>query len=243
MQTTKLVWRGLLLPEGSTILAMLDRKSRADAGVYRVTAGSDPVEIVKPSVSPTSDQTWSEELFTDLDGTILAVQECAPGICRSRFYDVAKGFALVGSDEGGFCQLVGLTTTQYIAFADTACDSGRPAGILTGPIGAGSPTKIGSGDSAVLYKDGGTPRVAIGGETPNGYVLNILSLDGKTTTPVHAGVTGTLLAQPEASGSNYSLLPGWIAIAPGGQLGPDGLGATLINPATGVFVDARSVIP
>jgi hypothetical protein len=41
------------------------------------------------------------------------------------------------------------------------------------------------------------------------------------------------LAQPEASGSNYSLPAGWIAVAAGDQLTPDGLGATLINVTTG----------
>jgi hypothetical protein len=238
-----IVWRGVLMPDGAALLALLTRDTREDAGIVRLGADGQPVQVVKPALPPSFGRTWSEELFLSPRADVLAVQECAPDACRSRFYDIAGGFASMGIAEGDACQLIGVTSTQFAAFGSAACLSGRPADVLVGTIGKGTPAVVGNGDSTRLFGEGQAVRLAIGAETPNGYRLQSVSLDGRgaVTVPVPAGFS--LVAQPEANGSSYALPDGWIAAAPGGQMTPDGLGASFLNPATGASFDSRSVAP
>ena len=238
-----IVWRGALLPDGSAILALLTRDKREEGGIVHVGSDGVPVQVVKRTVPPTFGQTWSEELFISAASDVLAVQDCAPGSCRSRFYDMTRAYALIGSSEGDFCQLIGVTSNRFAAFGADACDSGRPADVLVGPLGKGAPTVVGNGDTATFFRDGETTRLAIGGETPTGYLLKAVSLDGIDTVTIPAPAGMSLVAQAEANGSNYSLPDGWIALAPGGQLTPDGLGASIVNPSTGVAIDSGSVAP
>jgi hypothetical protein len=242
-QTARLVWRGILMPDGSVILTLLDRATRRDGGVVRLVPRAAPVEIVKPALEPGFGKAWSSELFADARGKVLARQECAPGACRTRFYSVERGFALIASREGKFCELVGLTDTQFVALGQEACESQRPRDVVVGSISTGSTKKVGRGDTAALYVAAGTPHLAIGGTTATGYAVNAISLDGAASVAVPVIDGATLVAQPEANASNYSLPDGWIAFAPDGRVGPDGLGATFVNPESGATVDSRLVIP
>ncbi len=217
--TTKdIAWRGVLL-NGNAVLTMLSRTDRSDLGLFELDLASGTLTpVAKAPGAPAFGTTWSTELYPSLDGATLAAQDCAPGTCRTRYYDT-RSFALIGSDEGAYCRLIGVAGASYVAYGQAACDGEQLADVVIGTIGkAAAPQPIGTADVAVLFNDGTAPEVATSVESGGSSSLSVFSMDGAEV--VAAEPTADLQLIDTSPGSSIGIEgpPGWVVLGPMGRL-------------------------
>ncbi|HYN69119.1 MAG TPA: hypothetical protein VEX41_02790 [Candidatus Eisenbacteria bacterium] len=133
-QTESVVRSAILDPKGGTLLLhLLDRTTRADRGIWKLSGAAgpdaDPV-LVAPSLGAT-DATggtaaaiaaigivWSTELRLDARGSKLAVQSCGDGGCLIRVVELRNGSAeplVVGGPAQG--DLLGFAGDELVTWS------------------------------------------------------------------------------------------------------------------------------
>ena len=196
--TVAVIRRAIADPfDGSVLLHLLDRATRADLGVWRLAAGATrPERILEPLPASLHFGTvWATDLVLDATGRRLAVQSCLDRECLARIVDLARPVAppivLRGRGQG---PMLGFTGDRLVTWA--ACD-GLPCSVLSWNVSASGPTTL-------------VADVSAAGLTGDGRLLVAVLADG---TGEHASVVD--LATRSVRPFN-GLLPGERPVARGG---------------------------
>jgi hypothetical protein len=219
--------RATITPDGGTLVEFrVDRRSRADLGVWRRPLARPGPEVrLLPPIDPDIrfGPTWLTEFSWSHDGGLLAVQSCGEVACRVRWVDLATGVIGIVADPS-VGDMVGLT--HRLLAAHGAC-RGLPCPIRSVDLGTGSTrTLVPSAGQAIVVGDGGTARVVYELDTDGG-TLGSIGIDGGDTRrlPVERAPQ-RLIAGPAWAGGAAELPPGWVAFGPDGRLplsGPVGV--------------------
>ena len=160
--TTSVVRRAIVNPfDGSLLLHLVDRATRADLGVWRVAAGATQPERILEAL-PASLQfgtVWATDLVLDSAGRELAVQSCQDRECLTRILDLARPgeppVVIRGSDQG---PLIGFAGDRLVSWA--ACD-GLPCSLLAWDASAAGPIQLVADASAAGLTADGRLLVAV----------------------------------------------------------------------------------
>lgn len=164
--TASVIRRAIANPfDGSVLLHLVDRATRADLGIWQLAAGATQPERLLEAL-PASLQfgpVWATDLVLDGTGRRLAVQSCQDRECLTRIMDLARPTAapivLRGSGQG---PMLGFAGDRLVTWA--ACD-GLPCGLLAWDVAGSRPTTIVTGASAA-------------GLTGDGRLLVVVIADG-----------------------------------------------------------------
>jgi len=204
--------RAVADPAGSGVLVhLLDRNTRADLGIWRVTADGQPMTRVLAPLDADAQaragigRVWTTALRASADGMRLAVQSCDPNACLTRVLDLQTGGLSILSGEQG--DIVGFAGERIITMA--ACH-GLPCGVLSWATDGSRPAAL-------------EPAALAAAVSPDGRVVVVVA-DGSGRT--HARVSDA------AGGNRRSLGPlaAEALIASGGsatsgiEAGPDAVG-------------------
>jgi len=219
--------RATIAPDGGTLVEFrVDRRSRADLGVWRRRLAGPGREVrLLPPIDPDSrfGPTWLTELSWSDDGSILAVQSCGEVACRVRWVDVASGATGIVADPS-LGDMVGLTRRLLVAHG--AC-RGLPCPIRSVDLQSGSTkTLVAAAGQATAIRDGDTTRVVYEFDA-DGEAVGSIGVDGGDARrlPID-GARGRLIAGSARAGGAAELPPGWVALGPDGRLplsGPVGV--------------------
>jgi hypothetical protein len=195
----------------------VDRRTRADLGVWRRSLdGSPAVRLVPPlGPDPRFGRTFSTELTWNLDGTRLVVQSCGEVACRTRLIDPAGG-ATTLVDEPDLGEVIGVAGDRLIAYA--AC-RGLPCPVIAVDLaGRDRTTLADEAGVAVLLTGPAGPQVVheVGaGPSP---VVRAVELHGRELRRFRPGDdAGRLVPGAARARAGLALPPGWIAFAPDGR--------------------------
>jgi hypothetical protein len=219
--------RATITPDGGTLIEFrVDRRSRADLGVWRRRLASPGPEVrLLPPIDPDIrfGPTWLTELSWSDDRSLLAVQSCGEVACRIRLVDVASGTTgTVANPSLG--DMVGLTRRVLVAHG--AC-RGLPCPMRSVDLQTGSTkTIVAAAGRATAIRDGDTTRVVYELDA-DGDAVGSIGVDGGDTRrlPID-GARGRLIAGSAWAGGAAELPPGWVALGPDGRLplsGPAGV--------------------
>jgi hypothetical protein len=153
--------RATITPDGGTLVEFrVDRRSRADLGVWRRRRLARPGPEVRllPPIDPDIrfGPTWLTELSWSDDGSLLAVQSCGEVACRVRWVDVVSGATGHVADPSLGDMVV---LTQRLLVAHGAC-RGLPCPIRSVDLQTGSSnTLVAAAGQATAIRDGETTRV------------------------------------------------------------------------------------
>ena len=221
------VRRATITPDGGALVEFrVDRRSRADLGVWRRPLAHPGPEVrLLPPIAPDArfGPTWLTELTWSDDGSLLAVQSCGEVACRVRWVDVATGATGIVADPS-LGDMVGLTRRVLVAHG--AC-RGLPCPIRSVDLGTGATTTlVPSAGQATVVRDDGTARVVYELDADGGAVGSI-GVDGSDPRRLAIDrVRPRLIAGPVWAGGSAELPHGWVAFGPDGRLplsGPVGV--------------------
>jgi hypothetical protein len=229
------VRRATITPDGGTLVEFrVDRRSRADLGVWRrpLARPGPEVRILQPIAADARfGPTWLTELWWSDGGSLLAVQSCGEVACRVRWVDVASGATGIVADPS-LGDMVGLT--RRILVAHGAC-RGLPCPIRSVDLQTGSArTLVPAAGQATVVRDGDATRVIYELDADGGAVGSI-GVDGSDARrlPVDRA-RERLIAGPGWAGGAAELPPGCVAFAPDGRLPLSGrVGVVLLRLADG----------
>jgi hypothetical protein len=231
------VRRAVLDPAGSSVYEFrVDRRSRADLGVWRRPLDGSPPRRVLAPFGPDADVglVFATTLAWSAEGDRLAVQSCGAVRCRTRMVDPLGGAVAVvpGSDQG---ELVGLAAGRAIHYG--AC-LGLPCPLLATDVADGTTVMLDEAASlARLVATADGPRVVA--EPPGGGRLHIVDLDGNLDRVVPVDAAGLrLMPPPDRAAAGTRLPPGWVVLSPDGR-SPDG--AVLASLADGSTLELPEV--
>jgi hypothetical protein len=209
--STSVVRRAIIDPvDGSLLLHLVDRGSRADLGIWRLgPGGGAPARIVEP-LPPglVTGPVWATDLQLDAAGRFLAVQSCVDRSCVTRLVDLATPGTtpalLRGRSQG---PLIGFAGARVVTWA--ACD-GYPCGVLSwDPVSGAATDLIADAVAAGLTADG---RVLVA----------VTARQGADRAWGIDPMTGTVTALRGLVVGERPVLGGGLAVA-GLEVGPDEL--------------------
>jgi hypothetical protein len=229
------VRRATITPDGGTLVEFrVDRRSRADLGVWRRPLARPGPEIrLLPPIDPDIrfGATWLTELSWSDDGSLLAVQSCGEVACRVRWVDLATGATGIVADPS-FGDMVGLTRRLLVAHG--AC-RGLPCPIRSVDLRSGSTmTIVPAAGQATVVRIGDTARVVYELDADGGTVGSI-GADGRGARRLPLDrAPRRLIAGSAWAGGSAELPQGWVAFGPDGRLPLSGpLGVVLRRVADG----------
>ncbi len=221
--TRDVIRRAVLAPDGASIYEFRVRRGdRADLGVWRRTLGEAASQRVLSPIpaDPAFGITWTTDLAWSTDGTALAVISCGEVACRTRVLDAATALVRTVADPqfGGF---VGLADDRVVVRG--ACP-GLPCSLVA--------VDLRNGASRVLDEAAGLAMLVVGADGQAVIVHEAGAEGGALRTVTLDGVAvGAFLAPDglrpvsQLDGSGAEVPPGWLVLAPDGQLpsnpGPD----------------------
>jgi hypothetical protein len=170
-ETAELARGAILNPaDGSVIVHLVDRASRADLGTWRYAADAtgEPA-LVAPALEPDPlrGPNWITDLRLGPDGALLAVQSCTDMGCLTRVFDLRTGLVAVARLDGDQGPLIGLTADTVLTWSQCF---GFPCAIQSWGLESGAPTTIlARAESAAVTADGRF-LVAVTDSTRNGFV-------------------------------------------------------------------------
>ncbi len=234
-----------LSPDGRSIAeARVDRRSRADLGVWRRPLDGRPAAHILRPIDPDArfGKTWRTELAWSADGRTLIAQTCGEVACRFRLLDEASGERRTVADPS-LGDLVGLVEHRLVVHG--ACrglpcpllsvdPDGDPAVILHHDAGQAVIARDPMGRAAVVHEIG-----------PDGHVLRAVGLDGRDPQAMDVEHDGhRLVAGAARSGGAGEHAPDWVLFGPDGRLPIDGAGrAFLRHVPDGQTVPFDEVLP
>ena len=238
--TTDVIRRATIGPDGTTVYeARVARGTRADLGVWsRPLDGAEPARQVLSA--PASDgqfgRTWSTEFAWSVEGDRLAVQSCGAAACRTTVLDPSDG-SMTRVDDPSLGVMVGVADDWLVSHA--AC-RGFPCPVIATDLASGR-RRVLADDAgpAVLTAEAGSARVVIETAAGTDRRLRSLAPNGSAATDLGPIVDGLSL-DPIAGGpaGGFRLPPGWVLLAPDGQLPLD---PAAVDPTLRQALDGRTV--
>jgi hypothetical protein len=128
--------------DGSLIVHLVDRRSRADLGTWRYAAdGTGEPVIVAPPLEANAERgpNWITDLRFDASATRLAVQSCTAEGCLTRLFEMRRGLVPVARVDAAQGALIGAADGRLVTWEP--CD-GLPCGVVSWDLGGGSATTI-----------------------------------------------------------------------------------------------------
>lgn len=228
-----------LAPDGGTIFeSRVDRRTRADLGVWRRTLdGSTPPSRILPPIEADArfGPTWITDLVWSEDRRSLAVQSCGEVACRIRILEPAGGGVRLVADPS-MGDLVGFSGDRLVAHG--AC-RGLPCPLLSVNLAGGSTAVLDHGaGQAVLSRDAQGRVVVVHEVGATGDALRVVGLDGQDEQVIPGDRDGRrLVAGPARSASAAEHEPAWILFGTDGRLPVDGS----LRPVLRHVPDGRAV--
>jgi len=224
------VRRATLSPDGTSLYeARVDRRTRADLGVWRRTfqSADAPIRVMEPLEGDARfGRTFTTGFAWSPDGRILAVQSCGEVACRVRTLEPANGQrrAIANPLLG---TMVGLTADRLIVRGPC---HGLPCPLLGVRLddGAVSVLEAAAGQATLVASAGGESQVVYESDAV-GASLRSIAPDGSVRVDLGSPPTGRRLV-PLATG-----LPAGAEIAAGSIL----IGPVDAAPST---IDRRAVV-
>ncbi|MBI3751209.1 MAG: hypothetical protein HY263_06080 [Chloroflexi bacterium] len=217
--TASVVRRAIADPlDGSILMHLVDRSTRADLGVWRLAAGTErPQRILEPLPASLHFGTvWATDLVLDPTGRRLAVQSCQDRACLTRILDLARPsdapIVLRGSGQG---PMLGFAGDRLVTWA--ACD-GLPCAILAWDGSAGGPTTLVADASAAGLTGDGHLLVAVVADGTGDHAL-VVDLTSGTVRPLRGLARGERpVARGGIAAAGLELAPDQIAVGqPAGE--------------------------
>jgi hypothetical protein len=199
-------------PAGDGILVhLLERATRADMGIWRVTADGQPMTRILPPLDAGDlaragiGRVWTTALRVSADGTRLAVQACDPEACLTRVLDLRTGSVSAVAGEQG--DLVGFAGERLITMAHC---HGLPCGILSWGADGRAPITL-------------VPAALAAAVSPDGRVVGVVADE--------SGATDLLVTDSAGGGrrslgrlATEALINGNGSASAGIEVGPDAVG-------------------
>jgi hypothetical protein len=215
-----IVRRATIAPDGRSLVeARVDRRSRADLGIWRRTVGGGgpAVRWLEPIAADARfGRTWATDLVWSVAGTELAIQSCGELACRTRVVETATGSVRL-VDDPDLGPAIGVSDGRLVAYL--AC-RGTPCPIVAFDVGTGI-RRILVADSgpAVLTATDAGPRLVHRASSVAGPILRSLALDGRDDRmlgPIPDGLD--LLTDPTWSEAGAGRPDGWVVLVPHGRM-------------------------
>ena len=207
---------------GSLIETRVDRRSRADLGIWRRSlAGHGPSSRWLEPIGADArfGRTWSTDLVWSPAGTELAVQSCGETACRTRIVEAATDSVHL-VDDPDLGPAVGFADGRLVAYL--AC-RGTPCPIVAVDVRTGlRRTLLADAGPAVLTATDAGPRLVHRASSRNGPILHSLSIDGgddRTLGEIPDGLD--LVTDPSRSDAGADRPAGWVVLAPDGRMPRD----------------------
>jgi len=224
--STDIIRRATIAPDGRSVVeSRLDRRTRADLGIWRRPLGRDgEATRIAPAIGPDArfGRTWSTDLSWSMDGADLAIQSCAEVACRTRILTLATG-RLRLIDDADLGPAIGLADGRLVSYL--AC-RGWPCPVVA--------VTIADGRRRVLAPDAGAAVVALTEDGPrlvhehgprNDRRVASVTLDGTETDDLGTLPGGLGLAVRGRWSDGATSAPrDWILLAPDGRAQFDGAG-------------------
>lgn len=214
--TRDVIRRAVLAPDGASIYEFRVRRGdRADLGVWRRTLGEAASQRVLSPIpaDPAFGITWTTDLAWSTDGTALAVTSCGQVACRIRVLDTTTARVRTVADPqfGGF---VGLADDRVVVRG--ACH-GLPCSLVA--------VDLRDGATRILNEAAGLATLVVG-EDGQAVVVHELDAGGGALQAITLnGIAGQAFTAADGlrpvsrlDGSGADVPPGWLVLAPDGQL-------------------------
>ena len=226
-------------PDGRSLIEVrVDRRSRADLGIWRRPLGGrgPTTRWLEPiGVEPRFGRTWSTDLVWSATGTELAVQSCGELACRTRIVATATEASSWWPTRTSVRPSASRTGASWRTWPV----AGLPCPIVAVDVGTGI-RRILAVDAgpAVLTATEAGPRLVHRTRTEAGSFLRSVALDGSDDRMLGAIPDGLdLLAEPAWSAAGTGRPAGWVVLAPAGRMPRDPADA---GPVVRHALDGRS---
>ena len=231
--STDVIRNGLLATDGGSIVeSRVDRRTRADLGVWRRPFdGGAPVRVLPPiAVDDRFGPTWLTDLAWGDDGSTLVVESCGETACRYRLVPAAGPVMTIADPSLG--SLVGLADGHLVS--REAC-RGLPCPVISLDIdGRGRATVAAVAGQAILARDPAGRAVVVYEQDPDGPVLLATTPDGRETLRLAAPPPGLRLVGDAGSSGGAAEHPAdQLVFGPDGRLPIDGSRPALIRRLAG----------
>ena len=220
--STDVIRNGVLAPNGGSIVeSRVDRRSRADLGVWqRPLDGSAPTRLLPPiAADDRFGPTWLTDLTWSDDGSTLVVGSCGETACRYRVVpDTGAVMTIADPDLGA---LVGLADGHLVARGSCR---GLPCPIVSIDVrGRGRASLVDTAGRALLARDSGGRSLVVYESNPDGSALEGIAPDGRGPATVAAPPPGLrLVADASWSGGAAEHPADELVFGPDGRLPIDG---------------------
>lgn len=221
--TSDVIRRATIAPDGRSVIeSRVDRRSRADLGIWRRGLdGPEPaIRWLEPIAADARfGRTWSTDLAWSTTGTELAIQSCGELACRTRVVATATDDVRL-LDEPDLGPGIGVADGHLVAYL--AC-RGMPCPIVAVDLRTGSRrTLVADAGPAVLTLTEAGSRLVHRAGSGAGATLRSVALDGgddRELGPIPDDLD--LLTDPAWSDAGAGRPAGWIVLAPGGRMPRD----------------------
>jgi hypothetical protein len=231
--STDVIRNGLLAGDGRSIIeSRVDRRTRADLGIWRRPLDGGAPTPVLPPIAPDErfGPTWVTELAWSDDGSTLVVGSCGETACRYRLVPPRGAVTTVADASVG--SLVGVADDRLVA--RQAC-RGLPCPIVSLDIRGGGPDSLAdAAGRAVLARDTSGRSVVVYEEDPEGSDLRAVEPDGDGAITLAAPPPGLrLVADAAWSGGAAERRADQLVFGPDGRLPIDGSRRALLRQVGG----------
>lgn len=238
-ETDDLVRRALLDPTGGVIEFRLDRRSRADLGVWRRSLdGGGGVRLAAPL--PASERLgliFSTELAWSAERDRIVVTSCGQAACLIRIIDPLAG-AVTTIDEPGIGEAIGLAGSTLVAYG--GCPA-LPCSVVVRDIATGHTRVISEAAGlATLGRRSGRAVVAFE-DVRAGRQVVVVGVDGSDPQRVDLGAA-RLIPGPHRAASAVEVPSGHVPLGPGGRPAASGRGTLLLSLSTRHLITAGEAI-
>jgi hypothetical protein len=243
--STDVVRQATLTPDRTAVIeSRVDRRTRADLGVYRrsLEGRGAPARLLPPiATDPRYGPTWTTDLVWSADGRALAVQSCGAIACRVRVTDPRSGrVRLLGSLDQG--DLVGFAEGPLIV--REAC-GGLPCAVVAVDVATGERMTLepAAWQVALVTDAAAHPRLVL--ETGrDGRFVRAMDLDGRNVDPLAPDARGRRVVPGAGRSQSAVEIPaGVVVLAPDGRLPDTGpTGAALRHLANDTTVELEEVL-
>lgn len=241
--STDVIRNGILASDrGSIIEARVDRKTRADLGVWRRSFDErTPVQLLPP-IAPDDrfGPTWLTDLAWGDDGTTLVVGSCGETACRYRLAPQAGAVVTVADPSLG--SLVGVAADRLVT--REAC-RGLPCPIVSVDVhGGGRASLAATAGRAVLGRDAAGRPVVVYEPELDGPTLRAIGPDGRDAAEVAAPPPGLrLVADAAWSGGSAEHAAAQLVFGPDGRLPIGGPRKAVVRDIGGSPTPLDEVLP
>lgn len=239
-ETAGLVRRALLDPAGDAVVELrLDRRSRADLGIWRrPLAGGDGTPLADPLVpNDRLGLIFSTELAWSAERDRIVITSCGESACLVRIVDPIRGPVLT-IDDPAVGEAIGLSGSTLVAYG--GCPT-LPCSIVAYDLASKRRAVLAeaAGLAALVSRSDG-PALAFEDVRARGRVA-LVALDGSVVQ--HVDLDGVrLIPGPHRAGGAVDPPPGHVPVGPGGRPAVSGRDAALLDVADRRVVAAAEAV-